>query len=40
MWKNPMFKIKGRGCLVNNEEFRKKYLSDINPSASFPIKIE
>ena len=32
MWRHPMFKIKTRECLMNSEEFRKKYLEKPEPS--------
>lgn len=39
MWQHPMYKIKTKQCIINNEEFRKKYIKDLELSQEFPINL-
>ncbi len=39
MWKHPMFKMKTKECLMNNEEFREKYFGELELLKKFPIAL-
>lgn len=41
MWKHPMFKIKSKECLMNNKEFRERYLKEkLKENQIFPIQVD
>jgi len=37
IWKHPMFRIKTKKCLMNNEEFRRRYLGKLEQK--FPVDL-
>lgn len=39
MWKHPLFRIKTKECLMNNEEFRRTYLKLLNLPKEIPVDL-
>jgi len=38
LWRHPLYGAKSKTCVMNNKEFRKKFLSKIEPSKGLPAR--
>ena len=39
MWNHSIFKVSGKICPMNNEEFRRKYLGNVKTGQKFPVSL-